>query len=283
MFQKDTIGKHQKFSVFKKLAALSYTSMGTPGKPALMFLHGFLGSKLDWKPAMTGLARSFYCVSVDLPGHGQSTSLSPEMYTFEGVSRALCDIVTELDRGLFHIIGYSMGGRIGLYTALNNPDLFESILLESAHPGISGEMEKRQRIRIDLNRAERLERSSFLAFLKEWYHMPIFSSLERQEGLQTQLIESRLKNNNPRELARALKGLGTGVQPSLWDRISNSDLTIHFITGELDARYKEIGEQLALRVPTIDVHVVPNAGHNVHLEQPKTFISKLNQLLNTPI
>eukprot|EP00976_Prorocentrum_cordatum_P082206 1184720-Prorocentrum_minimum.AAC.6 len=40
-------------------------------KPALLFLHGFLGAAEDWVPAMAALSRAgFRCVALDLPGHG---------------------------------------------------------------------------------------------------------------------------------------------------------------------------------------------------------------------
>ena len=245
-----------------------------------MFLHGFMGTKSDWEQVVSNLASSFYCIGVDLPGHGKSVSLPDSLYTFDGLAVALCAIIEELDPGLVTMVGYSMGGRIGLYTVLTYPEWFKGIVLESAHPGITEEMERQQRLRIDKNRADRLERSSFYAFLKEWYHMPLFASLGQHTGLQNWLIEDRLQHNNPRELAMALRGLGTGIQPSMWDRISDANMDVFFLTGAYDKRYKQIGEQLKLRIPSLGLEVIPNAGHNVHLEQTHDYVSKLKQLLN---
>eukprot|EP00803_Ostreobium_quekettii_P001102 evm.model.scf_1543.4 EVM.evm.TU.scf_1543.4 scf_1543:9936-12526(-) len=45
----------------------------TPSNPPIVvFLHGFLGSSDDWVPQMASLSKSCWCISVDLPGHGET-------------------------------------------------------------------------------------------------------------------------------------------------------------------------------------------------------------------
>lgn len=41
-------------------------------RPAVLFLHGFMGSADDWRPLMQALSATHHCVAVDLPGHGQT-------------------------------------------------------------------------------------------------------------------------------------------------------------------------------------------------------------------
>lgn len=41
-------------------------------KPTLVFLHGLLGSGRDWRLVIDQLASQYFCLTVDLPGHGQS-------------------------------------------------------------------------------------------------------------------------------------------------------------------------------------------------------------------
>ncbi|MGB8701813.1 MAG: alpha/beta fold hydrolase, partial [Thermosynechococcaceae cyanobacterium] len=66
---------------------LHYRSYGQADRPALLFLHGFMGSSEEFVPIMERLATYFYSVAVDLPGHGQTEVLFPETgYTMTAIA-----------------------------------------------------------------------------------------------------------------------------------------------------------------------------------------------------
>ena len=51
--------------------------------PALIFLHGLLGTQEDWQPVIEKLAKNqphffsyFRCIAVDLPLHGAAKSVN---------------------------------------------------------------------------------------------------------------------------------------------------------------------------------------------------------------
>ena len=67
---------------------MRHTVSGHPERPTVLFLHGFLGSSADWNDVVAALEKDFYCLVVDLPGHGDSLRLSPGSYTMEGASRS---------------------------------------------------------------------------------------------------------------------------------------------------------------------------------------------------
>ena len=50
----------------------SASSKSKQQRPAILFLHGFMGSADDWRPLMQALSATHHCVAVDLPGHGQT-------------------------------------------------------------------------------------------------------------------------------------------------------------------------------------------------------------------
>ena len=101
---------------------MSYTVSGDPHRPAVLFLHGFMGSGADWTDAISALDKRFCCVTPDLPGHGGSVGLRPEDYTIEGATRTLLDLLDELEIERPALVGYSMGGRLALYLALRHPE-----------------------------------------------------------------------------------------------------------------------------------------------------------------
>ena len=74
--------------------------------------------------------------------------------------------------------------------------------------------------------------------------------------------------NQPAGLARALRGLGTGALPSLWDRLSELKTAVTIVVGERDRKFRAIAGEMASGLPSAKVIVVPGAGHAVHLVQP---------------
>ena len=246
---------------------------------SVLFLHGFMGSASDWDSIKIGLGGTYFSLAVDLPGHGSATGLAEGAYTMESAAHALIEVLDRRGVKQCAIVGYSMGGRLALYVALHFPERCRLLVLESASPGLATAQQRRARREVDEDRAARLEREDLDIFLKEWYRQPLFSSLARHEGLVEALI-ARRRTNDPQELARSLRGMGTGSQPSLWERLATLRVSTVALAGALDPKYVKIAEQMAELNGQIRVHVVPDAGHNVHLEQPHRYITLLHTSLN---
>ncbi|MGB3632722.1 MAG: 2-succinyl-6-hydroxy-2,4-cyclohexadiene-1-carboxylate synthase [Rubrobacteraceae bacterium] len=269
---------------------LDYEAVGDPEHPTILFLHGFMGSSEDWKASIAALEGHFYCITVDLPGHGESLGLPPEGYTMEGATRSLADLLNELGVGRVTVVGYSMGGRLALYFALRHPERCTGLFLESTSPGLEDAEERAMRRQADEERAAQLEAGDFEEFLKDWYRQPIFASLARDEELLQQTIESR-RQNEPEELARSLRSMGTGSQPTLWGEISGLRPPALAVAGELDEKFIEIGRCMESRCmesrcmeslsPEMRFAKVAGASHNVHVEAPKAYLSLLRDFLES--
>lgn len=244
----------------------------------VLFLHGFMGSAADWNGVITALKPDFDGFAVDLPGHGDSTGCPEAAYTMEGATRMLVDRLDARGIAQCAVVGYSMGGRLALYFALHHPERCHSLVLESASPGLATAKERRERRVVDEARAVQLETGSLEMFLQAWYRQPLFASLARHEGLVGQMVASR-RANDPVELARSLRGMGTGSQPSLWERLAALRVSTCAVAGALDARYVALAGDMAARCPCMRVVVVPEAGHNVHAEQPRRFVTLLRTFL----
>ena len=260
---------------------MSYSVAGDPHCPAILFLHGFLGSGADWTGAISTLDERFYCVAPDLPGHGASLGLSPECYTMEGTTRSLLDLLDDLDIELAALVGYSMGGRLALYLALRYPARCSTLFLESASPGIESEAEREARRRSDEEKAARLESGDLESFLDDWYRQPLFAALARREGLLQKTIGARLRND-PTELARSLRGMGAGNQAPMWGRLGVLQVPALAVAGGLDERYASIARRMASVNPLVRAAVVTGAGHSVRLEAPKAYLALLKRSLDTP-
>ena len=245
----------------------------------VLFLHGFMGSHDDWYPIVDRLDGRA-ALLVDLPGHGRSLGLEGP-YSMEQTVTLLAAVLDAANVRRAYVVGYSMGGRAALAFASAHPDRCRALLLESASPGLPSERERRARRKVDEARAVQIETGDYLEFLKEWYRQPLFETYRRQKGLLERVIRAR-SANSPAELARSLRGMGTGSQPSFWARLEDLHLNAVIVAGALDAKYVEIAERMATLLPRARAVVVPGAGHTVHAEVPNAFSDILADFLKQP-
>ncbi len=253
-------------------------SAGDPKNPPVVLLHGFLGTGADWREVMDALSDRFYCLAPDLPGHGETVIDGPDtLYTANATARLLAGYINGERLQTPDLIGYSMGGRLALYLAVNYPDYFRRMVLESSSPGLSNPTERAARRDQDLALASRLESESFDKFLRDWYDQPIFASLQRYPDRLKTLIAQRLRQN-PLKLAVSLRHFGAGIQEPLWNRLAKTPPTL-LIVGEHDAKFQQIATRMVSAMPDATVGIVPDAGHNVHLEQPERFVRIVKEFL----
>jgi 2-succinyl-6-hydroxy-2,4-cyclohexadiene-1-carboxylate synthase len=242
------------------------------GSP-LILLHGFTGSADNWADHVPVFAEYFRVITIDLPGHGLTDS--PEdsrRYGMEHTAADVMALVDEMTNGeRFHLLGYSMGGRLALFIALHYADRLCSLVLESASPGLTTEAERTERRDRDNALADRIERDGVEAFVEYWEQFPLFASQQRLAPDIRSTLRSQRLRNRPAGLANSLRGMGTGVQPDLWSQLSGLQLPVLMLTGELDAKFVGIGRQMYDLLPDAQLVVMPDAGHTVHLEQPAMF------------
>lgn len=258
---------------------LHYRLEGDPEKPLLILLHGFLGSHRDWSPIIENLRHSYRLLAIDLPGHGYTrVTGGADGYTFLAAATAMIEIADSLDAATFSVIGYSMGGRLALYLASIYAMRIDSLVIESASPGLRSEEERAARRAQDEEWARMLDRGDMRAFLDRWYAQPLFASLHRDEARFQALLDERLKNC-PAELARALRGMGAGSQQPLWGEWSDNHIPALLIVGESDAKYRAIADEMASLCREAVVEQIPGSGHNVHYERPDSYTTALTRFL----
>jgi 2-succinyl-6-hydroxy-2,4-cyclohexadiene-1-carboxylate synthase len=225
----------------------------------LVLLHGFTQTGRSWQPVRDVLGARYRAVAPDLPGHGQFAWRRPATF-------AACDAyLRALTDAPFTLVGYSMGGRIALHAALAVGARVRRLILIGASPGLADAAEREQRRVSDAVLADRIEAIGVEAFAREWAAQPLFAGMPR--GIADQIDTDR-RRNTATGLAAALRGLGTGVMPPLWERLEELAMPVDLVVGERDEKFKAIAERMAERIPAAQVHVIAAAGHVAHLEQP---------------
>ena len=235
----------------------------------LLLLHGFTGSRADFAFLRQHLPQ-YETIALDLPGHGDNPSSAP--YT---MAQAAADVVAQMQEKCgeqpFHLIGYSMGGRLALYIAIHYPDSIASLTLESASPGLATAEARQQRRQRDNALADRIERDGISAFVDFWENLSLWESQTQLSDEIRAALRGRRLQNDPIALANSLRGMGTGVQPSLWSRLGELRMPVHLIVGALDHKFVAIAQEMAGAMGDVRLDVVAGAGHTVHLERPLIF------------
>lgn len=228
--------------------------------PTVLLLHGFTHTGSSWEPVAAALGESYRVLTPDIRGHGAAGDATP--ITLEAV---LADLAPLLGSGGVTLVGYSMGGRVALHAALASPDRVKRLVLIGASPGLADPGEREQRRLADEQLADEIERLSIKDFARGWAETPVLAGLPAEA--RGRAHADRLRNR-PAGLARALRGLGTGALPSLWDRLRELSMPVLLVAGERDEKFRQIAEEVAGSVPAAEVLVVPGVGHAVHLEAP---------------
>jgi pimeloyl-ACP methyl ester carboxylesterase len=107
---------------------LAYQVFGT-GSP-LVLLHGGFGSAEMFGPNVELLAAGRHVIGVDLQSHGRSPAADRPMH-FETMADDIAALITDLKLERAAIMGFSLGGAVGLRTAIQYPELVERLVLVS--------------------------------------------------------------------------------------------------------------------------------------------------------
>lgn len=257
---------------------------GDRSGPPLVLLHGFTGSANGWGPLLLDeLADAgLHVIALDMLGHGQSGApADPERYGMEYCQADIIGVLQQLDiqQGEAILLGYSMGGRIALYSAFSG--YFRALILESASPGIADPTEREQRRISDMALADRIEREGIEAFVNYWQQLSLFASQNALPADKRAALRWQRLQNNPQGLANSLRGVGTGVQPALHEKLPNLAIPVLLITGELDNKFCSIAQQMQQSLQHVQWHSVPELGHTVHLEEAGMFVKLVKKFCSS--
>ena len=108
------------------------------GKPAVIFIHGFMQQARTWDFTCLALRSRFRCISVDLRGHGDSGRPREPEYTthfyLSDLRRLVDHLKDEMNIRRFGICGLSLGGHLSYIYASENPNDVEAIVVVDVAP-----------------------------------------------------------------------------------------------------------------------------------------------------
>jgi len=116
-------------SVRTKKATVSTLSAGT-GEPVVC-IHGLGGTKASFLPTVAALADRHRVIALDLPGFGESDKPIAAAYDAPYFANSVTALMDELGLESAHIIGNSLGGRVGIELGLLHSERVRKLALLS--------------------------------------------------------------------------------------------------------------------------------------------------------
>ena len=248
----------------------------------LLLLHGFTGEASTWTSFCSIWGNQAKLIIPDIIGHGKTDS--PEeinRYKIESAARDLLTILDILGVDQVDLLGYSMGGRLALTFALLFPERVRKLVLESASPGLETDKERKLRRMKDGDLANFIMDRGIETFVDYWEAIPLFSTMNRLPNAKKEAIRLQRLANSIIGLANSLKGMGTGSQPSWWDKLEQVTCEVLLLTGEVDDKFCRIAKKMLKGLKNGTWIVIKNSGHAVHLEETEKFGTIISDFLKS--
>lgn len=226
----------------------------------LYLLHGFLGLPSDW---------------AFLNSHFENCQLH-QIHLFQqfkpnqGFDAFIKEFNQSVDPKQKNIlVGYSLGGRLGLHAVLDQPNLWNGASFISTHPGLEEETDRAARIVKDGLLAMRFLTMKWPELMEKWNESPVFSHSKR--------FDRQEDDFNRAVLSDALTHWGLAQQENLRGDLAELDIPIQWIVGKNDPKFVKIAQSIQLKHSKSQIITVDDAGHRVPWDQHQQFIEILKE------
>ena len=230
----------------------------------LVLIHGAGDNLAMWYGQVPVFSRQYRVLTPDVRGHGE-TECPETPVDMPLLASDLRELLRALNIKSAFVLGYSMGGRIGLQLALGDPSMVKALILANSGIGMSKPspeaVERRERLMAALAHgdletvSEQMTTTSFSPGLKE-----------RNPALFQRYKQIKLRND-ALSFARVWESMGTTQTPDL----SRLSCPVLIIAGEQDAFMPlESLRAMHAALPGSRMRVLPT-GHAAALEAPDEF------------
>ncbi|MFD9904567.1 alpha/beta fold hydrolase [Streptomyces sp. NPDC059063] len=221
--------------------------------PARVYVHGLGAASAAYhahiaaRPELAG-RRSLF---VDLPGHGLSDRPADFGYTLEDHADALAAALDEAGVRRAEVVAHSMGGSVAIVLAHRRADLVSRLVLTEAN--------------LDPHPPETAGSSGIAAYGEEDFVATGHARVLEKVGSGW---AATMRLADPRALHRSATGLVRGRTPTLRTVLMDLATERVYVQGALSGELPGSDELVAAGVRVV---AVPDAGHNVMMDNPAAF------------
>jgi 3-oxoadipate enol-lactonase / 4-carboxymuconolactone decarboxylase len=248
---------------------LFYRLEGNGGLPLLVLSHSIGTDHQMWEPQVADLLPHFQILRLDTRGHGASDAPEGE-YSIERLGRDTLALIDHLQLSRFAFCGLSLGGAIGQWIALRQPERLSHLVLANTSPRFGPPANWQARIQA--------VRQGGMAAIADMVIGRFFSPRAlAQKNPYAAGILSVLRGTNPNGYVGCCAALRDVDHTH---ELSHIKVPTLVISGELDIAtpWSGHGEILAREITGAQsAHL--SAGHLSNLERPRSFSTALVEFL----
>jgi 2-hydroxymuconate-semialdehyde hydrolase len=265
---------------------LHLNETGDPSAPAVLWLHGSgpgVTALTNWQALITRLAPRFHNLAPDILGFADSSHPDPApagMGAYMALrAEVLLGLLDLLGLQRVHLVGNSMGAMIALRMVLDAPERVDRlVLMGSGGAPVAPTPDLLRMIRFYEDPTEAAMRE----LLPRFVHDPALLAGRLDEIAATRLAMASRPGVRRSHLA-TFDPAHEPVQftPEQLAGIAHETLVVH---GRED-RFLPVQASyfFAEHIPRAQLHVLPNTGHWVQLEQPERFRAQVELFLTEDI
>jgi pimeloyl-ACP methyl ester carboxylesterase len=243
------------------------------GSPPVLLLHGLAGYAGEWSETIGWLGQGHRVAAFDARGHGESER-DPEDVSRQAHVADAAHVIEQLGLAPCVVIGQSLGGVTALLLAAERPDLVSGLIVGEAAPILPGEEEIR---RVGDWLAGWPVPFAGRTAAVEFFGGPSLRAEAWAGGLD-QREDGWWPRFDPEVMLRTLTETSPREFWDQWGSVSCPTLVVGGEDGSLtvdDAR--RMGDLLS-GTPFV---TIPDAGHDLHLEQPLRWRAAVEALIGS--
>jgi pimeloyl-ACP methyl ester carboxylesterase len=249
------------------------------GDRPFVLVHGFTGSRDDWREVAPILARERRVVAPDLRGHGGTTNVGrADAYSFDVLAQDLIGCLDALGIERCDLLGHSMGGSVAMRATLAAPERIASLVLMDTSAGVfRGTGREVYELGGRVAREHGMGRLFELAQAR-WKDGVAPSVLKLQETMGADTYFERIRRKFEAMDPEAFVALGLALceQSGLLERVGSIGCPTLVLVGEEDVALLDAGEALAKTLPDATHVVIPDAAHSPQLENRDAWLAALD-------
>ncbi len=259
---------------------LYYKKLGQ-GKSKIIILHGLYGASDNWFGIAKVLSQSFEVYLVDLRNHGRSPH--SDIHSYKAMSGDVLELMDNNSISKAILLGHSMGGKVAMQLAINNPERIESLIIVDIAP-------KDYRQNKNIAQHKEILKSMLkidLSILKKRDDLKDQLSAYLSNDFTYQFVAKNLKRDKQQGFAWKinipvlLKEIGSIADGVTYDVI-NKDVIypVLFVKGE-NSNYIQESDTKIIRdlFPNAQIQVIKDVEHWIHAQKPKELLELILKFL----
>jgi esterase len=240
--------------------------------PAIVLIHGLLGSRENLNGIAKSLAKNFDVIAVDLPNHGLSPHRNEISYHL--MAADITQLMTDLGIEKYALLGHSMGGKVAMQLAIDHPEKVKKLIVVDVAP--VAYPAKHNNIfnalgEVDLTAlGSRKDADRFLQPLIPEHSVRQFllKSLVRQNDRFIWRFNLKGLMKNYHHISKSIHGNGSYLGPTLFVKGGNSDYIA-----------PQHRPSVLNHFPNSKARIISDTGHWPHAEKPELFNRVVNSFL----